>query len=142
MTFVGLVKDQHAKIQRMVLSVAHLVGTALQTSFVSARLRVWVWRVEGRVASLIKGGKGAVRTIDPIQEVVQEPLICIVGLVDIIVGLEQDRILGVDDRITDLEVEVGLWACTLHWIGGSGTINPVQGRVSALRDPRENGVEK
>ena len=107
MTFVGFVKDQYSKIKRLSNnSYAYRVGTALQTFVESARLSVWVWRVEGRVACLTKSRKGAVRTIDPIQEVVQEPLISIVGLVDIIVGLEQDRILGVDDRITDLEVEV------------------------------------
>jgi hypothetical protein len=48
----------------------------------------------------------AIRTINSIQEVVEESSVILVGLVDWIIGLEKNDSLRVDEREGDLEVQV------------------------------------
>lgn len=58
----------------------------------------------------------------------------VICFVDVIVGLEQDGVLGVDNGIRYLKVEIRLRACCGHWGRGGGPINAFKFRVRALRN--------
>lgn len=104
--------------------VGRFVHSALQLSLIAARRRVWVMGVERRNVV-------AVRTVDRIQEVVQEAVEGVVALVDHVVCLEQNRVLRPNDRIGDLEVQIRLGPCFVHGIWCLRPINGLEDRVCA-----------
>lgn len=75
---------------------------------------------------------------------------CVVSLVDIVICLEEDRILRPDDGVRDLEIKVRFRSSVFSRYRRSGTVNALQDRVSSLRDvsikesvrmvPREEGT--
>jgi hypothetical protein len=76
-----------------------VVNTALQLAFVSTCLAAWV-----RIRWIQWADGAAIRAIYRIEEVVQETIENVVGLINWIVCLEQDTVLRVDERIRDLKV--------------------------------------
>lgn len=75
------------------------------------------------VACLAESAVCAVRAVNGVQEVVQEAVVGVVGLVDRVISLEKDGVLWVDDWVADLEVEIGLWTCARHRGGRSTSVN-------------------
>lgn len=90
--------------------VGRLVDSTLQLTLVATWSGIWVWWIQGAVSSLAECRVCAVRSIDSVQEVVEKALIGVVCLVDRVICLEENGLLGVDQRVGNLEVEVGLGA--------------------------------
>ena len=90
--------------------------------------------VEWGVSSLTVSGEGAVGAIDGVEEVVEEALVDVIGLVDWVIGLEQDAVLWVDNGVGDLEVEVRFRASFCYWVRGYGAVDGVESWVGSLRD--------
>jgi hypothetical protein len=113
-----------------------LVNSALQLALVSARrvTGVWVGWVQWRVSFLPECIEGAVASVNSVEEVVQETLEDVVPLVDRIVGLVEDGILGIDDRVRDLEVKCRLEASLRRRHGRNGAIDEVQFGLRAVLD--------
>lgn len=82
----------------------------------------------------------ATYTIDCVKESVEETLGVTLGVVGVI-GLVKGNILGVDDRVGELEVQVGFAAG--NGAGGLGPINESRNGSSSVRDlvGREPGEE-
>lgn len=113
-----------------------LVDTALELALVPARLRVGVGRVQRRVASLAKRAVGAVAAVNSVQEVVQEAVEGVVVFIWHIVGLEEYAVLRPDDRVRNLEVEVGLKTSVRNADRSDGTIDSLQDWVRAVANAR------
>ena len=60
---------------------------------------IWIWWVQWADLTTI-------RIINSIQEVVEEPSVIVVGLIDWIIGLEKNGSLRVDEREGDLEIQI------------------------------------
>jgi hypothetical protein len=124
-----------------------LVDSALQFALVSAwRVAgVWVRRIQWRVSFLSECVKGAVASVDGVEEVVQEALEDVVLFIHRVIGLVKDGVLGVDDWVRDLEVERRLEA-SLRWGNGcNGAINEIQYGLRAVldvwREKRKESIE-
>lgn len=120
--------------------VGWLVGTAHLGLLVTAWCWVWVWWIKSLVAGRL--GNVAVRTIDGVEEVVQESLVDVVGLVDWVVSLEEDGVLWPNDWVGDLEVEVGFRASSGNAGWGSTAIDTLKCWVGADWNARLQSQEE
>jgi hypothetical protein len=102
----------------------------LESALVSLSLWVWVRRVERGVPTIV----AAVGTIDGVQKVVQETFVGVIVLIDWVIGLEEDRVLWIDDRVRDLEVEVRLRAGFVDTDRGHSSVDGFKLGMSANRD--------
>ena len=115
--------------------VGGLVHTALELTLESSRVGIWVAGVKSwGVTSLAEGGKCAVTAVDAVEEVVEETGEVIVGLVEIIIGLEQNGVLRIDDGVGELEVQVRFSSSGVNGNWGGSTIDTVQDGLGALRN--------
>ena len=97
-------------------------------------MRVRVRGIQRGVAGLAEGSVVAVGAVNRIQEVVQEPVKCVMVLIVRVIGLEENRILRPDDRVRDLEVKIRLWSGISNAGGRFGTVDSLQLRVCASRN--------
>lgn len=74
-------------------------------------MRVWVFGIDGAVPCFAESGVVTVRTVNGVEKGVQEALAWYdpFSVVDV-VGLEENAVLGVDDWVGNLEVEIGFTA--------------------------------
>jgi hypothetical protein len=111
-----------------------LIDAALKLALIAALIGVRIRRIERRDGI-------AVRSIDGIQKGVQESVEGVVILIDVVVCLEENRILRPDDGVRDLEIKIRFRPCVLSRCRRSGTVDALQGRMSAGRDtPIEESV--
>lgn len=122
--------------------VCRFVDAALEGAFVTGSSRVRVRGIEWGVSGFAVSGEGAVGAVDGVEEVVEEAFEDVVGFVDGVVGLEEDRVLGINDWVGDLEIEVRLWAGGGDRGGSDSAVNGVEGGRGALRDVGGEGKEK
>lgn len=114
--------------------IGWLIDAALKLALVAALIWVRIGRIERRDGI-------AVRSIDGIQKGVQEALEGVVILIDVVVCLEENSILRPDDGVRDLEIKIRFRPCVLSRCRRSGTVDALQGRMSAGRDvPIEDSV--
>ena len=124
-------------------NVGGLVDSALKRSLVAAWLGIRVWWVERAVAGFSKGGVRAIGAVNGVEKVVEEAFEGIVGFVDVVVSLEEDAVLGVDDWIGDLEIQIGFGAGVCESGNRcSGAIDTVESGVSSLRNVGGKRQEK
>lgn len=132
MALAALVRDGQVALSSTVGNgndVGRLVHATLKLALVAAVNVVRVCRVEVRVIFV---ALRAVRSINGVEKVVQETLVGVVLLVHGVVGLKQNRVLRPDERVRDLEVQVGFGTgLELALGGGLGTIDQAMDRVSA-----------
>lgn len=107
--------------------VGGLVHPALELTLVAALSRVGVGWVQ-------RGNLAAVGAVDGVEEVVQEAFVGVVVLVDGVVGLVEDGVLGPDERVRDLEVQVGFRARAEDVGWGFGAVDSAEDGVSAVGD--------
>jgi hypothetical protein len=93
-------------------------------------LGIRVRRVERGVTTIV----AAVGAIDSVQEVVQEAFVGVVVLIDRVIGLEEDGVLRIDDRVRDLEVEVRLSAGFVNTDRGHSSVDGFKLWMSANRN--------
>lgn len=115
--------------------VGGLVDTALELTLESSWVGIWVAGVKSwGVTSLTEGGIGAVGAVNAVKEVVEETGEVVVGLVEIIIGLEQNGVLRIDDGVGELEIQVRFSSSSGNGNWGSSTVNTVQDGLGALRN--------
>jgi len=86
------------------------------------------------VASLVESRVSAVRSINGIEEVVQETIVSVVGLGWLIVGLEQNRHTWVDERDGDGKIQDRLQTSYRLGNRAGSTVDSVLIRTEALGD--------
>ena len=131
----ALVVDGHAVFGAAVGDgddVGGCVHATLELALVATLLWVRVRWVNRGVASLVERRVSAVRSINGIEEVVQETVVCVVGLGGLVICLEQDWYAWVDERNGDGKIQDRLQTSIRLSDRARGTIYSVLSRTEAL----------
>lgn len=82
-------------------------------------------RIDSRIPSLPKRTISAITPINGIKKVIQEPIVIVILLCWCIVGLEEDGLLGVEERDCELEVKFGFAAAVGLGLETGGAVDGV-----------------